>query len=780
MQIVITHGLSLLLGAAVCLLAMGFFYLLGVSVAGRLNLTSREGAAQYACVAGAAIFVAATWHGLQWMFPLPAIVAALCVASLVLWLVLRKRNGLARSDQVKFSDCLHFAVEFLIFYAVAYCLVPEMMFGGAELPYRLITGNLDLFHYVNAANYFLYLGLDNLGSGYYFGEAYWVTPGAYHFLSLFAVILHGNTLAASMPFIHGAVALIGVAIACLLREVFRATRAVSISVGLMIISGVFFQYVYGNGFLAQYASSVILMFGTLQLAMWVNSGAATGSGKLILVLLPYCFLTFYIYPAIAVIFVVTSTSIACCAKALGAFATQSGKLRLGRFMVWWGSILVSVFLLIGLFDPSHFYEIVTGYMQKLGSAHVGWPLDMPPFYTFLGIPGSMQVSADWLKFWLLIGLVVIGLSLYFYVIKPSDHTPLARRVLVIWGAAAWLLYFAYFAKVGPSYQQWKMAAYLPLLFSFVFYASIAQILITVLGSKNLGSFANGRLGEALCCILALAALAANAFDRSRQGDEDQRKDVGYEALRDVSRLGGFDDLYVHMRSWGNTMLVAYFIDNLHLHFLSDSYYPTEQYDPRKIDSRHPLLWEGGECSSVGALSIGNIGCLMRAPPKMEFDRAYGFGIDEVPVASVQGAAKQASWGVSIESPHARIVVYAAEDTVRQGPSAYLNLQVRPGPKEGLVRLRLGGKVSATVVVTEDRWLSVPYDSVDWVGSQPAELLLDADVISTQHSAQSGPPASLGLIAVSRSRVPRGEVIELGPDSSSVEPMQAESPQDKGN
>jgi len=784
LQIIATHGVSMLLGLLVCLIAIGFFAFLGGSTVRCSSIGSQQGAVQYACVTGAAIFVATSWYALRWSIPIPTSIAALCVVSLTLWLIFRKRNIFAAPSSVKLPEITRFIVDFSIFYVAAYCLVPELMFDDKELPYRLITRNADYFHYANSAKYFIHLGYDNIAEGYHFREAYWVTPGSYYFLALLGAILDNNVLAAGMPLIHGAVALIGVATASLLRETFHVTRLVSRLVGLVIISGVFFQYVFGSGFIPQYVSSAVMMFGTLQLAMWINSGASTNWRAMLLLMLPYCFLTFYIYPAIAIIYTLVATLLVC-GSVIQAAMMRSGQFRIGRVFVWWGSIVAVVFIAVGTFDPSHFFYIAFGYVGKLSDAQVGWPLYMLPFYSLLGIPGDMQASVGCLEIWILIGFTVIALNLYFYVFKSyafgsRERTPLAQRMFVTLGAAAWLAYFFYYAigyfhGASRSYQQWKMASYLPLLFSFIFFASTAHLSRTVSSSRWFGSSAGKFRWNVLCCGLAVIALGGNIAYRLTQWPEDQRQSADFEALRRVPKLGGFDDLYVHMRNTSDVMLVAYFVEKLRLHFLSPSSLPTEQYDPEKIDAKHPLLWGGSQCANekASAIYIYGVGCLLRAPPLMQFDHAYRLASDDPPAIDVtQGRVGRAVWGSQVEAPRVRIVAYAAaEEVMQQKLRAFVNLQICPNCdprpdsyREGArLRFHLGRKLSPIISLKDSRWVSIPYDPADWVDARPAKLFLDMDILPVNESNSDGKdrrPIELVLVAASLSAAPQGELVEM--------------------
>ena len=779
----------MLLGILICLIAIGFLAILGGSIVGCSDIGSQEGGAQYACVTGVAIFVATSWYALRWSISIPTNTAVLCGVSLALWLIFRKRNIFAAPTYIKRSEISRFIADFSIFYAAAYCLAPELMFDDKELPYRLITRNADYFHYVNSAKYFIHFGYDNIAEGYYFREAYWVTPGGYYFLALLGAILDNNVLAAGMPLIHGTVALIGVAVASLLRETFHVTRLVSRCVGLVTVSGVFFQYVFGSGFIPQYASSVVMMFGALQLTIWINSGASTNWRAMLLLMLPYCFLTFYIYPAIAIIYTLVATLLVC-GSVIQATMIRSGQFRIGRVILWWGSIVAAVFIAVCIFDPSHFIEITFGYIGKLSDAQVGWPLYMLPFYSLLGIPGDMQASVGCLKVWILIGFTIIALNLYFYVFKPyafglGERTPLTQRMFVALGAAAWLAYFIYYALgyshgTTRSYQQWKMASYLPLLFSFIFFASTARLLRAVSSSRWFGSSAGKFRWDALCCGLAVIALGGNAAYRLTQWPEDQRQSADFEALRRIPKLGEFDDLYVHMRYTSDVMLVAYFVEKLRLHFLSPSSLPMEQYDPERIDARHPLLWGGSQCENekASATYIYGVGCLLRAPPLVQFDHIYRLALDDPPAMDITyGRVGRATWGSLVEAPRVRIVAYAAEGDVMQRKSrTFVNLQICPNCdprpdsyREGArLRFHLGRKLSPIISLKESRWVSIPYDPLDWIDARPAKLFLDMDMLPINESnsdAKDKRPVELMVLAASLSAAPQGELVEMTAESN---------------
>src|SRR5580765_4654261 len=260
-EIFTNHLPSTAIGIAACLCSLGFFWALGSLLPRKWKF--EQGGFIFQCALGAAIFTGCCWYSVKLAIPLNATLSYLIVVSIVLgaiscifWMLR------FRYDKKRPGGALGFAASFSLYYAMAYAMVPTGLFGKL-LPIRFLTNN-DFLHYIYYSSYLQRLGFHNVSHGDYLAEAYVVTPSAHYFLNLFSIFFRGDVMSATMPLIFGTIAALGCLVAGMSRAVFKTSFLSALCIGGMLVSGVFFQYVYENGFIPQFISSAVLLSGIFQ------------------------------------------------------------------------------------------------------------------------------------------------------------------------------------------------------------------------------------------------------------------------------------------------------------------------------------------------------------------------------------------------------------------------------------------------------------------------------------------------------------------------------------
>jgi hypothetical protein len=774
-SILFNHIYSIAIGIAVCLPCIAMFFAIGNGLLPR-RFAPEQGGAIYRCTIGVAVFIGMCWYSLKFAIPLTPVLNYLIAAAVLLAaiaIVRVARNPQLRNQSLKTG--LSFAAIFCGYYIIAYAMLPSQ-FTSKELPISQILGNADVLHYIHYSSYYQRLRFENIFNGDYMGEPYWVTPSAHYFFDLVAVGFHGDVMAATMPLIYGIIAIIGLAVVNLARMIFRISVFSAVLLGAVTISGVFFQYVYGNGFVPQFISSAMMLLGILQVASFWSQTEKRSWLMMVSILTLYGFTLFYTYPAMFLIFF-GCLGILVFLKDLvlaGSDAKESRDsiamrvlTRLPRVAIWWGGAVLASLLLIALFDVSHTYGIVVGYIPNLAGADVGWVLDLLPPYTLLGLPGPMQLGREWILRWTGGAALVALLVIYLYAYRSRVFSPMQKAFAVL-GAGAYLGYVAFVAKQGISYQQWKFAAYFPLMWSWIFFPVIGQLIATNLPglrvtdrSRPLAIFA--------VCATAFIVLANFAHARATGGWKN-RFDGAYADMAVIDSMSEVHELYTAMNSFQSTFFPLYFVQTKLVRLLDNSYYWHDDYDPEKITSATPIFWEGADCGEPGSTQIGAIGCLFRAAPSAKFDEIYA--LEAVQKTRLFVDATDFS---AVESSGARAAVNKAHLSVTMMPenlekhtSGYLNLHIHPSDTFDVsyaAQFRMGGKLFEAAKLDEDRWISIPWSQADWTGKRAKVLALTIDV----PAFDLVPPEdgleffsereSIGVLDVSITEAPIGDVLQ---------------------
>jgi hypothetical protein len=702
-------------------------------------------------------------------------------------------------------EVLNFIYAFAFNYFVAYLFLPSR-FDVSELPITRGGYNNDILHYIDYSAYLQRLGFQNIAGSDYLLEPYWVTPSVHYFFDLVAFGFGGDVMSATMPLLYATIAIIACAISMTARKVFHIPFGVSLLIGTITISGSFFQYVYGNGFFPQFISSVVLLLGLLQISHYLDQDRKKWRDLFGIVFI-YDFILFYTYPALLIIFLLCQALLVFFAEIVFQDPVKKSTLmerligKLPKILFWWGGATAAAWVALAAFDWGHMRDVSTGYLANLSTANVGWPLDFLPIYSLLGLPGPMQPGFLKAALSFGCGFLLFGLMAKEYILARTADVTALQRSFLLTGLVAYLAYVFYFAEVGSSYQQWKLAAYLPLLWSWVWLSVIVRKFVA---GRNLSGSAARTGGEfadpsgvlelenakaekrkrdaslffklkqlprkdLVAMFSAIVIVLVNLAQHRIATDHVDRFDKRYSNLSAIDGIEGFGELYIHMNSYATTFLAPYFIRTKFLHLLSESYYAKQEYDPAKISPTSPLFLDGTDCYGPGAVPIKDMGCLFTAPPSIKFDQVYGFsagGRDHL-VMTMSEFTEPESWGMWAVGSKANLVLSMNVEGLNVHPEGYLNLELRlllpAGRRAQRIAFHLPGGVFEDVSVGEREWVSLPYERANWQGAPVASLALTVDLLDSSDLDPTGKDTrktSMGFVSLSLSQNPKGRPLSL--------------------
>ena len=337
--------------------------------------------------------------------------------------------------------------------------------------------------------------------------------------------------------------------------------------------------------------------------------------------------------------------------------------------------------------------------------------------------------------------------------------PVAGRVLFLIFVLVFAIYAAYFYLRGASYQQWKLATYLPLLMSFGWWAASVSIMRATIKSRTVAALAT----PLLCALLVIGNLLSYALREPPMTTFS----ASYANLRALDMMGTWTDLYVRMSSYAATFFPVYFIRHKTLHLLSDSYYPKEQFDLASVSPTRPLFVEGEECKpeTPWTTTVVGVGCLYRQLPTIEFGSNYQFST-QLPISiEAEGLSHSGGVGALERWRQGRVPIvrfkrgsFESAERVRE----FSNPSV-PGAR-GAQRVSITrGEWRAEEVIDQPRTISVPYVRDDWkAGRQAMTITMDLpDAVAPnaiEPTSADMRKLAIGFTAIGVTSTPLGSVI----------------------
>lgn len=655
------------------------------------------------------------WYGIKLNIPLPILLGAIACLAVMILAYRMSRDGPASAVADSQLATLFNArsTVFALFYGIAYLFVTPPV-STDQLP--IVSAGKDILNYINVGDYLQHLGPSNIaGMSLERSLSYEATPAVFPALQAMAALLGGDIMQAAMPTILGVVALIGVAIASITQAAFALPRSAAIAIAAAVISGSLFRYTSGYFFLSQLMASLVLLLLLGRTVEFLGDKRPKGWRDVAATFAPHYILVGYLYPVVFLVIaaglqtILVAGAYALPAALRGGQATGTGGTK--ATIVQWGAGISVCMAVVAAVDPMHAQQMVS-WAFVLSKTEVGFPLSFISPAAILGLPGNLQITtrtAQAASIMAFLGAsVVIG---YFYLVRGMGRGPVVGRVLFLISILVFAIYASYFYLRGASYQQWKLATYLPLLMSFGWWAASVSIMRAPIKSRTVAALAT----PLLCALLVIGNFLSYALREPPMTTFS----ASYANLRALDMMGTWSDLYVRMSSYEATFFPVYFIRHKTLHLLSDSYYSKEQFDLASISPTRPLFVEGEECKpeTPWTTTVVGVGCLYRELPTIEFGSNYQLS-KKLPMSiEAEGLSHQEAWGRWSDGDKVTFRLFASSADLSKAPSGFVNFQIHPYMGRGAQRVSIArGEWRAEEVIGQPRTISVPYVRDDWKGA----------------------------------------------------------------
>ncbi len=761
------HLLSIAHGVAASLAFFLALHLAGRAVTPR-RWDSTLGRGATPSILGAAIYVLTCWYGIRAGIRLTPLVTAFAGATLALSAVRASRT---RSTLRRFfvtPSAGWWLGLFTGLYALAYLFtLPPAT--GEQLPIAWL-GNIDLLYYLDYAAYLLRLGTvsyPTISTEYF---AYFQTPGAFHLLGGFSLLFGMSPMRALMPAQFALAAAAGLLSALIARSVFRTSRLGAAVVAAATVSAPFYRYIAGN----YYLSSLITLPVLLHLLLTVVRRQPDGrlvSLPLVCAFFAHDALLFFIYPflfLVSVPFQVAAIGLRAIALHLGAGVPGRTLLRLAA-----GLVTASALGLVGVTVCA---PLQTAWALRMirDLSHpgvAGWTLNIISPAALLGLPVSLRhidAAGSTEKYWAIAGIwVVVILAMAAFGRPGQTRAASGRRTFYGLACLGFLIYGAYFSVVGASYQQWKLASYVAMPFSFVFITAVVGLVESRLRAK--GPAPGARFGGSSVVALAGLALVGGNLAVHAAADPELRRFSGrFEKFARVAAMP-FRELSIDATDH-LALLSVYYLPGKRLHFTGPNFGYVEPLSLAAISPARPLFLIDYDCVGVGhvdTLPVDGLGCLLFQPPSLlmgadyPFSRTYLF-IDQ------RGLGLREDWGRWNSRGTVELALTADQRRIRLDEAAYLNLELQPCLVPGLraqrIRIGWGAGRRAEALLGEREWISLPLRGSDWAGEwvSTQTVSLELPDIVPPHWVdgryRETRPLAVGFVSLSVSVSPRGRTV----------------------
>jgi hypothetical protein len=783
----VKHLLNILHGASASLACFSLLSLAGLAVltwwprVSQADRSPQESSGSsihpYPAVLGGALFTLWCWYGEQLDLRLTTLVATFGAAVVVLSVTRWRRIGaILRADPLDPRGLIAWTCAFGLFYVVAYLFfTPDV--SGRRLPLATYLNN-DLMNYLNFTRAFQERGPSNVaGLSFLTAPQYLQTPAAFYVIALVAAFFRNDAMHAAMPLQFTLSAIIALLATRVCRSVFRAPWPWALAFGATAISGPFFRYVAGNYFLSTLITVPVLL-NLLWTTVVRNRGGPRFNVPLAVEFGAHYVLLLLTYPILLVIGVAVQGATVLIA-AVPRTAAGAGSAAWRDDVAELAGLPLSIALglvLMAVAVPQHVLTAGQSvlYLSQRGIA--GWPMAFISPLALFGFPGHfdrVQLQEPVLVVYAMGSLATVAAVLlfaYFWVFRR--RATLEERLYVAVGAMSLLLYCAAFSRLGPSYQQWKLASYLTGPLSFITFAAIVRMfqLATRAGP---GHAARRRTAtnRGLAVLFALVFVGGNLRMHMRVEPPPWTFSAAFANLQVLDELPFVRQIYVEMKDVRTTFLPVYFIRSKELHLISPSYYPREPLPLDRISPATPYLLQDFGCDGVGhsrTMTIEGVGCLMFDPPSPELDTSYPFNRTFHFVVPVAGIGPRESWGRWNNRRQAQLRVRADSIRVPTGEPLYLNLRVAPYLPPGRTAQRVvllwGASRAAQESVSGEAWIAVPLQPSDWTGGRVKTLTIDvqtpdatvpAEVEAGSHERR---PLAIAFKDLVLSTTPRGRLV----------------------
>jgi hypothetical protein len=305
--------------------------------------------------------------------------------------------------------------------------------------------------------------------------------GTFFIIAICSKFMGATSLVASSIFTIFSLCLIGLSIFDLIRKAFCFNNVISFGISLLVSAGTFFFYIAYDNFYGQLLATFfyLTMLSTLlQIATMENGDslinyakrAALPAFSLIGILIVYQS-GFLVFSSFAIIF--------CICYAIFVNLQQykfSSIVRCMRLLLY--PLLSGIFLALILVPELSIHTYTRTIVVK--DALNGWPLPLifPPYLLSLPVLKGFPFFTGTQTQYIFTLCIMIFLFIFAYLLAKRKNIEIASRFLVFamfFYVSIGVYLFAYYLN-GGIYQVWKLAAFVVLPMSFVFYASFVLVL----------------------------------------------------------------------------------------------------------------------------------------------------------------------------------------------------------------------------------------------------------------------------------------------------------------
>ena len=730
----VVHGVGASLACAACLHFGG-----SALIPRRWDASCRVG--ESPAVLAAALYVLLCWFGIQFGIPVRT-VAIGCAIAVLAAVGVRHRwfRGILRSRAAR-DHAAGWVIGFCLLYVLAYLFtMPPATDEYLPLAW---SGNVDLLNYLTYTRHLLDLEPSNhVGFGY-LDDRYLQTPAVFYLLGGFSLLFGPDLMSAVMPVQFAVTALIGVLVARVSHAVFGMSVAAALVIGGVLISGPFFRYVSAGYFLSTLMSTPILLYllwttVAYRPQHWLDAPLAIRFGSAyVLLLIIYPFLFFVGLAAQMGAVVLMFGADLQPGEGIWSSWRDAGR-KTGRTMC---AILAPLGVLVLVFRQR--LEWALDMVLSLSQPGVaGWPLDVISPLALLGLPGTLadggQVESPAERAWAIgIFCTIAAMLGLLYSGRFRQRTTPAQRTFAGLAGVFFISYCGYFLVVGQSYQQWKLASYSALPFSFVVLATgaclfrqsgvFARVTRTALGRRS---------GTVLLVTVGVGLIGGNLVMHAL-GDADLLRFPG--ALRNIDMVDDlpyFREMSVEMElepSDFQTVLALHFLPSKRVHVVSTVFTPHEPLSLEHISRLRPHLIQNYGCAGVGhdeTITVPGVGCLLLAPPSLALDTVYPLNGSFLFVELRRMGEREPDGRWNTDST-VFLNLMADPRRVRVGREIYVNLRLSPYLAPETPRQRAvfswGTGRQAEVSLQGREWISLPTRVVDWTGDWLWTLPISVDL-----------------------------------------------------
>lgn len=637
---------------------LGGFYLIGCSIIKLLRLPHVAGSSVGVSV-GMASVIFLGWYAYKLDMPLN--IFLVCVFFLAVVLSIFKLAIVFQKGFEKKSK----SISILPIFAIAFSVQALLAFNATSYSIGVL-GNNDIYDWSILAQHLLgEPGYSNVFTtlGGSAQQNRIDSFGTFFTIAFVAKFLGVSPVEASTTFTIAFLSLIGLSVFDVIRKAFGFDRGVSFFIALLVPAGSFFFYIAYDSFYGQLIATffyITLINSLLWLVDYVRTNTQANFAKrlglpifsIIGILITYQS-GFVVFMVFAILFNISYSIILNIQS--GTFFQAVTSLRLSMLPLL-GAIVLSIILLPEL-------SLHTAHRtMAVKSALNGWPLPLIYPAYLLSIPTSQgfpNIAGTVSQFGIALSVMmfIFGLA-YRKAKKNSLETASRHMAFVMYFCLLFGAYMIAYHLRGGIYQVWKLASFVVLPMSFIFYVSIAFI-------WQHTELLNGFFKKLLLPVLAILAIYVVAYVPSQLALVSITGEL--EKMKESKSLlldQGVENVVINGMSYSETMMAFNVLSRtFRIYPLVQTYvHPIDISVVQGLDESKTRVLVSSECYSgkndVAGKSYKIIPLreLRLAGGLKYYFRAGGYDCPNSAVKLVGGFSGRETWGVWTEGNKSQMLI----------------------------------------------------------------------------------------------------------------------------